>query len=130
MVESQLFKTPSKKVGRVFFDNDFDSFSPYEERIGDSPEQLAKFKREISDKSLHSIVPALDKGLGQAAELLERLTSESRNLMLHFEDGLEKLSIKVNSLDESVGSAQDARGSSMLAPTLWGTLGSLSSAIS
>ena len=93
MVKSQLFKTPHKK---------------------------AKFKREILDKLLQNIVPALDKGLGQASDLLERLTSESRNLMLHFEDGLEKLSIKVNSLDKTVGSAQDVMGSTMVAPTLCG----------
>lgn len=66
------------------------------------------------------MVPSMDKGLSEVAEAVEMLTNESCKLRLSFEDGSDKVSVKVDSLADSLGSDRDAGGSSLVAPTLWG----------
>lgn len=81
----------------------------------------------MTDKALG--IPLIDKGLGEVAKSVEVLAEESRFLMLGFEDNLEKLSSKVQLMMGGLGFHCQVEASVHVAPTVWGTIGTLSSAI-
>lgn len=65
-----------------------------------SPSKLSVFKSKVANRTLGTMIPLIDKGLGDVSKLVEVLAEESRALFIGFEDNVEKLALKVQTLTD------------------------------